>query len=116
MFLCDNIFAFERRKFTYLFSRFDVSAPSDDSRSNANAGEETSSHPQRVQVSTHPRLVNANEITVQQPTVLQHAQPILTPTERLRRNDEVIVKALLDKHAILSQFLPGPNVSVSSPV
>uniref|UniRef100_A0A9J2P4U1 Rho guanine nucleotide exchange factor 12 n=1 Tax=Ascaris lumbricoides TaxID=6252 RepID=A0A9J2P4U1_ASCLU len=97
------------RKFTYLFSRFDVSAPSDDSRSNANAGEETSSHPQRVQVSTHPRLVNANEITVQQPTVLQHAQPILTPTERLRRNDEVIVKALLDKHAILSQFLPGPN-------
>uniref|UniRef100_F1KQK1 Rho guanine nucleotide exchange factor 12 n=1 Tax=Ascaris suum TaxID=6253 RepID=F1KQK1_ASCSU len=89
--------------------RFDVSAPSDDSRSNANAGEETSSHPQRVQVSTHPRLVNANEITVQQPTVLQHAQPILTPTERLRRNDEVIVKALLDKHAILSQFLPGPN-------
>uniref|UniRef100_A0A914R7Y9 ARHGEF1-like PH domain-containing protein n=1 Tax=Parascaris equorum TaxID=6256 RepID=A0A914R7Y9_PAREQ len=51
-----------------------------------------------MQVSTHPRLVNANEITVQQPTVLQHAQPILTPTERLRRNDEVIVKALLDKH------------------
>uniref|UniRef100_A0A915BBA3 DH domain-containing protein n=1 Tax=Parascaris univalens TaxID=6257 RepID=A0A915BBA3_PARUN len=89
--------------------RFEVSAPSDDSRSSANAGEETSSHPQRVQVSTHPRLVNANEITVQQPTVLQHAQPILTPTERLRRNDEVIVKALLDKHAILSQFLPGPN-------
>ncbi|VDM37478.1 unnamed protein product [Toxocara canis] len=89
--------------------RFDVSAASGDSSRSSGGGDDSSSHVHRVQVLTHPRLVNANEITVQQPTVLQHAQPILTPTERLRRNDEVIVKALLDKHAILSQFLPGPN-------
>ncbi|MCP9266242.1 RhoGEF [Dirofilaria immitis] len=63
----------------------------------------------RVQISTHPRLVNANEITVQQPTILEHAQPILTPTERLRRNDELIVKALLDKQTILAEFLSGSN-------
>uniref|UniRef100_A0A0R3S717 Uncharacterized protein n=1 Tax=Elaeophora elaphi TaxID=1147741 RepID=A0A0R3S717_9BILA len=66
---------------------------------------------ERVQISTHPRLVNANEITVQQPTILEHAQPILTPTERLRRNDEVIMKALLDKQTILAEFLPGSNKS-----
>lgn len=65
---------------------------------------------ERVEISTHPQLVNANEITIQQPTILEHAQPILTPTERLRRNDEVIMKALLDKQTILAEFLPGTNV------
>lgn len=64
---------------------------------------------ERVQISTHPRLVSANEITIQQPTIFEHAQPILTPTERLRRNDELIMKALLDKQAILAEFLPGSN-------
>ncbi|VDK50548.1 unnamed protein product [Anisakis simplex] len=88
---------------------FDVSSTGSEQRRDTSSGEESSSHLHRVQISTHPRLVNANEITVQQPTILQHAQPILTPTERLRRNDEVIVKALLDKHTILSQFLPTPN-------
>ncbi|CAG9534137.1 unnamed protein product [Cercopithifilaria johnstoni] len=66
---------------------------------------------ERVQISTHPRLVNANEITIQQPTILEHAQPILTPTERLRRNDELIMKALIDKQTILAEFLPGTNKS-----
>ncbi|EJD73635.1 hypothetical protein LOAG_18951 [Loa loa] len=66
---------------------------------------------ERVQISTHPRLVSANEITIQQPTILERAQPILTLTERLRRNDELIMKALLDKQTILAQFLPGPNKS-----
>ncbi|KAL3981614.1 Regulator of G protein signaling-like domain family protein [Acanthocheilonema viteae] len=66
---------------------------------------------ERVQISTHPRLVSANEITIQQPTILEHAQPILTPTERLRRNDELIMKALLDKQTILAEFLPGANKS-----
>uniref|UniRef100_A0A1I8EMN9 RhoGEF domain-containing protein n=1 Tax=Wuchereria bancrofti TaxID=6293 RepID=A0A1I8EMN9_WUCBA len=64
---------------------------------------------ERVQISTHPRLVSANEITIQQPTIFEHAQPILTPTERLRRNDELIMKALLDKQTILAEFLPGSN-------
>uniref|UniRef100_A0A158R527 Guanine nucleotide exchange factor n=1 Tax=Syphacia muris TaxID=451379 RepID=A0A158R527_9BILA len=70
---------------------------------------EESSHLQRVHVLTHPQLVNASEITVQQPTVLERAQPVLTPTERLRRNDEIITRALLDKNKILSEFLPGLN-------
>lgn len=85
--------------------RFDIPSSGSDAY---RIGDE-SSHLQRVHVLTHPRLVNANEITIQQPTILEHAQPVLTPTERLRRNDEVIMKALLDKHTILSQFLPGPN-------
>ncbi|XGW33518.1 hypothetical protein V3C99_017715 [Haemonchus contortus] len=61
----------------------------------------------KVHVLTHPRLVHASEITVQQPTVLEHAQPVLTPTERLRRSDDVIFQALLTKQTILAQFLPG---------
>ncbi|VDK88968.1 unnamed protein product [Litomosoides sigmodontis] len=65
----------------------------------------------RVEISTHPQLVNASEITIQQPTILEHAQPILTPTERLRRNDDVIVKALLEKQTILAEFLPGSSKS-----
>ncbi|KAJ1351201.1 hypothetical protein KIN20_007171 [Parelaphostrongylus tenuis] len=39
----------------------------------------------KVHVLTHPRLVNASEITIQQPTVLEHAQP----------------------QTILAEFLPG---------
>uniref|UniRef100_A0AC34F3U0 Uncharacterized protein n=1 Tax=Panagrolaimus sp. ES5 TaxID=591445 RepID=A0AC34F3U0_9BILA len=60
---------------------------------------------ERVHVVTHPRLVNANEITIQQPTVFEHAQPILTPNERLRRDDKLIVDALVDKQKILASFL-----------
>ncbi|KIH55958.1 hypothetical protein ANCDUO_13870, partial [Ancylostoma duodenale] len=69
--------------------------------------QETSDTRNRVHVLTHPRLVHASEITVQQPTVLQQAEPVLTPTERLRRSDDVIFQALLTKQTILSQFLPG---------
>ncbi|CAI5454324.1 unnamed protein product [Caenorhabditis angaria] len=59
----------------------------------------------KVNVSTHPRLVNANEITIQQPTILEHAQPVLTPAEKLKRSDEIILQTLLAKQTILSQFL-----------
>ncbi|GMT35920.1 hypothetical protein PFISCL1PPCAC_27217, partial [Pristionchus fissidentatus] len=61
----------------------------------------------KVQVLTHPRLVHASEITVQQPTILEHAKAVLTPTERLKRNDQLIFQALLDKQTILANFLPG---------
>ncbi|PAV71665.1 hypothetical protein WR25_26576 [Diploscapter pachys] len=61
----------------------------------------------KVQVVTHPRLVNANEITVQQPTILEHAQPILTNAEKLKRSDEIIMQALATKLTILAEYLPG---------
>ena len=64
----------------------------------------------KVHVLTHPRLVNASEITVQQPTVLEHAQPVLTPIERLKRSDDAIFQALLTKHTILAEFLVGDKV------
>ncbi|CAD6188667.1 unnamed protein product [Caenorhabditis auriculariae] len=63
----------------------------------------------KVQVVTHPRLVNANEITVQQPTILEHAQPVLTPSETLKRSDDIIFQALLTKQKILAQHLPGSD-------
>lgn len=64
----------------------------------------------QVQLLTHPRLVNANEIIVEQPTVLEHARPILTASERLKRTDQIILRALLEKRAILTEFLPGVDV------
>ncbi|CAB3399866.1 unnamed protein product [Caenorhabditis bovis] len=63
----------------------------------------------KVNVVTHPRLVNANEITIQQPTILEHAQPVLTPAEKLKRSDEIIFQALLTKQTILAQMLPCDN-------
>lgn len=65
---------------------------------------------EQVQVLTHPSLVNANAVTVQQPKVLEHAQPVLTPIERLRRNDKMIISALADKHNILTELLKEDNV------
>ncbi|KAI6240088.1 hypothetical protein M3Y99_00493700 [Aphelenchoides fujianensis] len=58
-----------------------------------------------VHVTTHPRLVKANEIVVQQPTILEHARPIMTPSERLNRTDKVIVNALAEKHTIITEQL-----------
>uniref|UniRef100_A0A0N4ZBC0 PDZ domain-containing protein n=1 Tax=Parastrongyloides trichosuri TaxID=131310 RepID=A0A0N4ZBC0_PARTI len=59
----------------------------------------------KVHVVTHPRLVDANEIMIQQPTVFEHAEPILTPEEKLKRNDRIIVAALSEKHQILCSLI-----------
>lgn len=67
---------------------------------------------ERVHVVTHAPLVNANEITIQQPTVFEHAQPILTPNERLRRDDKLILDALIDKQKILASFLGSERVCI----
>ncbi|CAJ0583829.1 unnamed protein product, partial [Mesorhabditis spiculigera] len=61
----------------------------------------------KVNVMTHPRLVSAKEVRVEQPTILEQAKPILTPIERLRRADQQIFEGLAEKQAILAQFLPG---------
>ncbi|CAJ0583655.1 unnamed protein product, partial [Mesorhabditis spiculigera] len=59
---------------------------------------------------THPRLVSAKEVRVEQPTVLEQAKPIISPLERLRRADQRIFNALAEKQAILAQFLPGEKL------
>lgn len=46
-----------------------------------------------------------NEIVVQQPTVVESAQPVLTASERLRKNDRLIFAALAEKHQILAELL-----------
>lgn len=68
---------------------------------------------QQVQVLTHPSLVNANEIRVQQPKIMEHAQlggGSLTLTERLDRNDKLILNSLIDKHNLLSELLKDEKV------
>ncbi|KAI6177629.1 hypothetical protein M3Y97_00928700 [Aphelenchoides bicaudatus] len=60
---------------------------------------------ERVHVTTHPALVRANEIVVQQPTILEHARPVLSPRERLTRSDKIIMQALAEKHGIIAEQL-----------
>lgn len=48
-----------------------------------------------VHVSTHASLVNPRHIHVAQPTILEHAQPVLTPLEQLRRHDANILALVL---------------------
>ncbi len=44
-------------------------------------------------------------LQVMKPTILQHAEPVLTPMERLRRHDRLIVESLAEKHRILARLL-----------
>ncbi|KAL3104852.1 hypothetical protein niasHT_020418 [Heterodera trifolii] len=64
-----------------------------------------SSSMDHVHVLMHPALVNANEIVIQQPTVMDNAQPVLSVSERLRKNDRMIFAALAEKHQILAELL-----------
>uniref|UniRef100_A0A183C9A4 DH domain-containing protein n=1 Tax=Globodera pallida TaxID=36090 RepID=A0A183C9A4_GLOPA len=65
----------------------------------------SSSSLDQVHVLTHPSLVNANEIVIQQPTVMDNAQPVLSMAERLRKNDRMIFASLAEKHQILAELL-----------
>uniref|UniRef100_A0A1I8BTN5 PH domain-containing protein n=1 Tax=Meloidogyne hapla TaxID=6305 RepID=A0A1I8BTN5_MELHA len=60
---------------------------------------------EHVHVLTHPTLVNANEIVIQQPKIMENAQPIIPAAERLRKNDKIIISALAEKHQILAEML-----------
>jgi hypothetical protein len=52
-----------------------------------------------------------NEIVVQQPTVMENAQPVLSVVERLRRSDKMIMAALAEKHRILAELLANDEVN-----
>uniref|UniRef100_A0AC35U4T6 Phorbol-ester/DAG-type domain-containing protein n=1 Tax=Rhabditophanes sp. KR3021 TaxID=114890 RepID=A0AC35U4T6_9BILA len=67
--------------------------------------DENTTDSDKVHVITHPRLVGANEIKVQQPTVFEHAEPILTHEERIKRNDRIIMASLAEKHQILCSLV-----------
>ncbi|CAJ0933896.1 unnamed protein product, partial [Mesorhabditis belari] len=99
--ICDQVEQSKKANRQGLSPFFDVTA--------AGSYQDASSDGQmaKVNVLTHPRLVSAKEIRIEQPTILEHAKPILTPTEKLKRADQQILEALADKNAILAQFLPG---------
>lgn len=42
---------------------------------------------EQVEVCSQPRLINPGEVRVCQPLIFQHAEPVLTPLEKLRRYD-----------------------------
>ena len=82
--------------------------PGDDATSNQTPNEIA----EKVHITTHPRLVKANEIVIQQPTILEHAKPILSPGERLTRSDKQIINALVEKHSLITDQLLAEKVSV----
>ena len=57
-----------------------------------------------MQVSTHTSLVNPNDVHVAQPQIFSHAQPIMTPLERVRRADEQLLHVLLYKQQALAEW------------
>uniref|UniRef100_A0A5S6QK26 Rho guanine nucleotide exchange factor 12 n=1 Tax=Trichuris muris TaxID=70415 RepID=A0A5S6QK26_TRIMR len=59
---------------------------------------------ERVRVTCQPRLISPSEINVCQPTVFQHARPILNPLDQLRQEDQSVIKALNEKIRIISNF------------
>ncbi len=57
-----------------------------------------------MQIISQPRLINPSEIEINQPTVFQHAEPVLSDLERVKRKDMIILNALTEKQKILSQM------------
>jgi hypothetical protein len=76
---------------------------SDSGVSDASQGDDDTG--ERVQIVTQPSLVNPNEIQVAQPTILEHAKPILTPAEQLKCNDQMVLKLLTEQQKLLANVL-----------
>ncbi|CAD5222595.1 unnamed protein product [Bursaphelenchus xylophilus] len=73
---------------------------------------------EEVQVTMHAGLVKASEIVIQKPQILimEQAQaakvtaqpakpPVLSPAERMRRSDQQITQALVEKHNVMASEL-----------
>uniref|UniRef100_A0A915IDX7 PH domain-containing protein n=1 Tax=Romanomermis culicivorax TaxID=13658 RepID=A0A915IDX7_ROMCU len=59
---------------------------------------------ERAEIKSQPKLINPSEVMIQKPTILEKAQPVLTPLETLKRNDEVIINCLTEKLRILTDM------------
>ncbi|XP_071449532.1 rho guanine nucleotide exchange factor 11 isoform X2 [Hetaerina americana] len=58
-------------------------------------------------------LIQPSEVVVSQRAVLT-AQPVLTPLEKLRRKDEVVIDALVEKHLLVADLLHVPHEEFDS--
>ncbi|KAG8222212.1 hypothetical protein J437_LFUL001304 [Ladona fulva] len=58
-------------------------------------------------------LIQPSEVVVSQRAVLT-AQPVLTPLEKLRRKDEMVTAALLEKHLLVADLLHVPHEEFDS--
>ncbi|XP_046401357.1 rho guanine nucleotide exchange factor 11 isoform X3 [Ischnura elegans] len=83
-------------------------APSPGTQRRAMAGGETL----RLLTEESP-LIQPSEVVVSQRAVLT-AQPVLTPLEKLRRKDEVVIDALVEKHLLVADLLHVPHEEFDS--
>ncbi|VDP08760.1 unnamed protein product, partial [Soboliphyme baturini] len=58
-----------------------------------------------VHIVSQPGLINPSEVSVCQPTIFEQAEPVLTPLEKIKRDDDVIMKCIIEKQSIVSQLL-----------
>ncbi|KRZ33252.1 Rho guanine nucleotide exchange factor 12 [Trichinella pseudospiralis] len=64
---------------------------------------------ERVRITCQPRLISPSEINICQPTVFQHAKPILNPLEKLKQEDKLVIRLLNEKLQIISSFFGQKN-------
>jgi len=64
-----------------------------------------------VQQINDAELIQPNEVIVMD-TPFEHAQPVLTPMEKLRRRDDVIKESLDEKRRIISDILQCPEADL----
>lgn len=61
------------------------------------------------QIAEGPTLIEPSEVVVSQGAILQTAEPVLTPLEKLRRKDAIIRQELQEKQALIADVLHIPR-------
>ncbi|XP_011497167.1 PREDICTED: rho guanine nucleotide exchange factor 12 [Ceratosolen solmsi marchali] len=74
----------------------------------ASAGLTIPGEPLRPTICTHCTLINPLEVHIEE-RLVHVAEPVLTPIEYLRRKDEVIKQALIEKQCIVANILNIPK-------
>ncbi|XP_076335104.1 rho guanine nucleotide exchange factor 11-like isoform X2 [Tachypleus tridentatus] len=61
-----------------------------------------------LQIADGPQLIEPSEVKIIEGAVLQTAEPVLTPLEKLRRKDQKIAESLAEKQEIIAEYLRIP--------
>lgn len=74
------------------------------------AGQRRFQRVETLQIAEGLPLIEPSEVVVSESAVLQTAEPVLTPIEKLRRKDQAISKALEEKQQLVADILHIPRV------
>ncbi|GAB6027465.1 hypothetical protein CHUAL_001722 [Chamberlinius hualienensis] len=65
-----------------------------------------------LQIAEGPPLIEPSEVIISERAVLQTAEPVLAPIEKLRRQNQLIKTALKEKHNIVGEILNIPSEDI----